>query len=195
LDVTRHAPKGRRARTRITCLSGTPGTGKSTVANILRQRGIHVVEIEDFVRKRGIYSYIEGGETLVIEIAELVHHLQTYLAGRKEALIVGHLSHHLPGATAVVVLRTRPDELERRLLNKGWSQAKMEENVEAEALDLLLSEALEIHGRRVSEIDTSSKTPEETADMVLKVHEGRRKYPPEARNWLLEHILKRIEPK
>lgn len=195
MDVTRKSSKGGEGRRRITCLSGTPGTGKSTVANILRNRGLHVVEIENFARARGIYSYVEGGETLVIEIPELVNHLETYLAPRKEALIVGHLSHHLPGATAVVVLRTRPDELERRLVRKGWPKAKIEENVEAEALDILLSEALEMHGKRVSEIDTSSRRPEETADMVLDVHEGRRRYPPKGRDWLLEHILKRIRPK
>ncbi len=173
-------------------MTGTPGTGKSTIGRLLENEGLYVLEIEKFARDRGIYSYIENGETLVLEIPELVHALVSFLRDRKEAIVIGHLSHHLPNAHAVVVLRTEPAKLERRLIEKGWSQQKISENVEAEALDILLCEALELYGNKVSEIVTSEVSALRAAEMLLEIHRTDKRYPPKAKNWLLNHILKRI---
>lgn len=186
--------KGRKGR-RITCLTGTPGTGKSTIAAILERTGVPVLEMEPFARSRGIYSYMEDGETLVIDESELAGGLEAYLKDRPEALLVGHLSHHYGDADKVVVLRTEPSALERRLRRKGWARQKISENVEAEALDICLCEALQIHGRKVSEIDTTRISPKVAARMVLGVHSKGKRYPPKARNWLLDHILKDLKGK
>ncbi len=181
-------PNGRERR--ITCLTGTPGTGKSTLARMLQDQGLNVLEIETFCRIRGIYSYIENGETLVIDESQLAHALDAFLGGEVNLILVGHLSHNLTEPTSVIVLRTRPSVLERRLASKGWPSRKISENVEAEALDIILSEALRMHGPKVSEIDTTNMSPEEAVNMVISVHESGARYPPEARDWLLEHILK-----
>ena len=180
---------GRRDRGRITCITGTPGTGKSTLAGLLREKGYTALEIEDFARTRGIYSYMENGATLVIDVPDLVGALGRYLSGVGEAFLVGHLSHNLKDPDSLVVLRTKPSILRRRLADKGWGEEKISENVEAEAMDICLGEALNLHGEKVSEIDTSATPPELVMRMVLEVHSGKRRYPPEARNWLLEHIL------
>jgi len=173
----------------ITCISGTPGTGKTTVAGLLEEAGYPILEIEDFARTRGIYSHIEYGETLVIDVGDLVSSLIKYLPRSGVAFLVGHLSHNLSNPNAVVVLRTRPSLLRKRLIEKGWDERKIDENVEAEAMDICLGEALELHDVKVSEIDTSELDPREVLRMVLDIHLSRRRYPPRARNWLLEHIL------
>jgi len=180
---------------RITCITGTPGTGKSTIAGLLEGRGYATLEIEYFARVRGIYSYIENGETLLVDVPDLVAALGRFLPGLGEAFLIGHLSHNLPGADSIVVLRTRPSVLRRRLVEKGWGEEKISENLEAEALDICLGEAVDLHGESVSEIDTTNRSPAETLGMVLDVHSGRRRYPPVARNWLLEHILEGSEGK
>ena len=174
----------------VTCITGTPGTGKSTVGRLLAQRGLFVVEVGDLCRRHGIYSYIENGETLVIDEGKLSEFLSGYLREIEEAVVVGHLSHHYPEPASVVVLRTRPDVLEERLRSKGWPRRKIEENVEAEALDIILAEALEMHGGKVSEIDTTALSPGEVCERVIQVHRLGRRYPPKARDWLLAHILK-----
>jgi len=174
---------------RITCITGTPGTGKSTIAGLLEGKGYAILEIENFARVRGIYSYIENGETLLVDVPELMAALGRFLPELGEAFLIGHLSHNLPGADSIVVLRTRPSVLRTRLVGKGWGEGKISENLEAEALDICLGEAIELHGEKVSEIDTTDRSPAETLRMVLDVHSGRRRYPPVARDWLLEHIL------
>ena len=174
----------------VTCITGTPGTGKSTVGKLLARRGLFVVEIGDLCRRHGIYSYIENGETLVIDEGQLSEFLSRYLRGVEEAIVVGHLSHHYPEPTSVVVLRTRPDVLEERLRSKGWPRRKIKENVEAEALDIILAEALEMHREKVSEIDTTALSPGEVCERVVEIHRLGRRYPPKVRDWLLAHILK-----
>jgi len=180
-----------KAKTRlITCITGTPGTGKSTVGKLLAQRGLFVVEIGDLCRRHGIYSYIENGEILVIDEGQLSEFLSRYLRGVEEAVVVGHLSHHYPEPTSVVVLRTHPDVLEERLRSKGWPRRKVEENVEAEALDIILAEAVKMHGGKVSEIDTTTLSPGKVCERVIQAHRLVRRYPPKVRDWLLAHILK-----
>jgi adenylate kinase len=175
---------------RITCLTGTPGTGKSSIGEILRDRGHRALEIEEFARIHGTYSHMENGETLVIDTRELAYALKIHLRGFERAFIIGHLSHHYEEPGAVVVLRAEPRVLRERLEAKGWEEAKISENVEAEALDICLGEAMARHGEKVHEIDTSHITTDEAARMVLEIHGGRARYRPRSRDWLLEHILK-----
>jgi adenylate kinase len=59
----------------------------------------------------------------------------------------------------VIILRCRPDILKSRLLKRGYSKEKIRENVEAEALDVILVETLDIHPPgNILEIDTTSAT-------------------------------------
>ena len=61
----------------------------------------------------------------------------------------------------------RPDILAGRLRERGYGPEKVSENAEAEALDVILVEALEIHpASRICEIDTTGNTPEETAGAI-----------------------------
>jgi adenylate kinase len=65
------------------------------------------------------------------------------------------------------VLRLAPSELKNRLLARGYSERKIRENLEAEAVDVILSEAVEFCSR-VSEIDTTGKSPLEVAELIIK---------------------------
>jgi len=66
-----------------------------------------------------------------------------------------------------VVLRCSPDVLEARLAARGYAREKVRENAEAEALDVILFETLEVHPQEtVLEIDTTDRSPAETADLI-----------------------------
>ncbi|MDY6774191.1 MAG: AAA family ATPase, partial [Candidatus Nanohaloarchaea archaeon] len=117
----------------------------------------------------------EERETEAVDVDSLVSTLEEEIDD--EVVLDGHLSHHFP-ADLTVVLRCGPDELEERLEEKGWNEGKIQENVEAEVLDLILQEAArerervaEIDTRvmereEVVEIDTTGKEPEEVAETV-----------------------------
>jgi adenylate kinase len=108
------------------------------------------------------------------------------LDGDEIQIMEGHFSHLL--ADEAVVLRLNPRELRGRLAARGYSAGKIRENVEAEAIDAILVEAVECCSR-ASEIDTTDKTPEEVADLIIKVVCREIELPPRGMNWLQEADL------
>jgi adenylate kinase len=97
---------------------------------------------------------------------------------KKDWVIVeGHLSYYFEEADLVIVLRAHPTILRKRLQDKGFNDAKIQENIEAEALDVCAFEAYQIHNDKVNEIDTSNKNPMEVLELIIKVIKGEEHFP------------------
>ncbi|MEM2123888.1 MAG: adenylate kinase family protein [Methanolinea sp.] len=144
----------------MTGITGTPGTGKSSVGRILRARGYPVTEVTETVGKYVVRRDDER-DTLVVDEDRWAAEF-----GRREGFVIGHLSHLLP-CDLVVVLRCAPEVLRERLKERGYDERKVRENCEAEALDVILVETLEIHpAERVLEVDTTRMALAECADVV-----------------------------
>lgn len=164
-------------------VTGTPGTGKTAATDRLAdlacdgEQTVDVVHLNDVVREEGLWTERDADrDSLVADLDAVADWLDDYAAeSDADALVVdSHLAHHL-AADAVAVLRCRPAELERRLRERGETEAKASENAESEALDVVLSEAVAEHGEgNVYEIDTTDRTPEEVAEGLLAVLRGER---------------------
>ncbi|WP_336363845.1 adenylate kinase family protein [Halalkalicoccus salilacus] len=150
-------------------VTGTPGTGKTTATELV-ESDLERINLNRVVEREGLYTERdEDRDSLVVDLDAIEEWL-----GDREGIVESHLAHLFP-ADRVVVLRCRPDELERRLRERGESEAKASENRESEALDLILSEAVSEHGReRVYEIDTTDREPESIAREIERVIEGER---------------------
>jgi len=81
-------------------------------------------------------------------------------------VIEGHLAHHFP-SDVCVVLRCRPDVLEERLSNRDYSDRKIEENVEAEKLDIILSETVQ-NQEIIIELDTTEKSVNQSFNQIIR---------------------------
>lgn len=151
-------------------VTGTPGTGKTSAVGGM-STDLSVIHLNEVVRDRGLVTgRDESRDTDVVDLEAV----RDWLAERDDVVIESHLA-HLLSADRVVVLRCQPDVLERRLLQRGESPASAAENAEAEALDVVLAEAVERHGRdRVYEIDTTDLTPASVARELEAVVAGRR---------------------
>ena len=145
-------------------ITGTPGVGKTSVAEELKKH-YEVIHLSDLVDKFAI-GYDEERDSKIVDEDAMNEYIKSM--EEKDILIVeGHLS-HLMDVDAVVVLRCHPEELKKRLAKKGWSEKKMRENLEAEALDIILERALEKH-ERVWEVETTGKEIKEVSEEVRKI--------------------------
>jgi adenylate kinase len=151
-------------------VTGTPGTGKTTATELL-ETDLDVVHLNEAIREEGLYERVDEERDSVVADMDAV---AEWLGGRDDVVIDSHLAHHLD-VDRVVVLRCRPDVLEDRLVERGEAEASAAENAESEALDVILSEAVETHGfDSVYEIEATERTPEAVATEIEAVIEGER---------------------
>ena len=107
--------------------------------------------------------WLSGVKTVIVDEVKLAREVEK-LQGNY--VIEGHLAHFCSG-DLVFVLRCSVKELRKRLEQKVWAEEKIQENVDAELMEVILSEAKQ-HNRHVIEIDSSSSI-DQTLKQILKV--------------------------
>lgn len=155
-------------------LTGTPGTGKTSVARALAP-GVASIEVGELALQCSSGRKIRGG--VEIDLDRLAESLRRRTVRSRVDLLIGHVAHLLP-VRDVIVLRCHPLELGRRLERAGRRSAReRRENVLAEALDVVLVEARR-PGRRVWEIDTTGRRVADVAHEVARRlrHRGPSRY-------------------
>lgn len=162
-------------------VTGTPGVGKTSSSNLVRS--VKVVHVNDIVDDCGaVVGFDERRKTKEVDVKKLGKAVSK-MDG--DMLLEGHFA-HLLGVDVAIVLRCSPKVLGERLASKGWSPAKVRENVEAEAVDVILVEAVE-NAPAVCEIDTTGKTPAQVAASIEEIISGEiEKYPVGNVDWSKE---------
>lgn len=142
-------------------LTGTPGTGKTTVSDLLSLQGFGVIHLTDIEKKCVVgQDKKRGCHIYDIELLNRYLHLHPSLMQTDVCIVEGHLSHLLSGVSKIIILRCHPEELKKRLQSKEYTSVKIQENLEAEALDIILCDAACCHTTGViREIDTTYKDP------------------------------------
>ena len=153
----------------LVALTGTPGTGKTSVAKVLKEKYsvIHLNELKEFY-----LDYDEERGSYEVDIEGLRRKFSSF-EHSGTVILEGHFSHEMP-VDIVIVLRCLPDELRRRLEKRKYPEEKVRENVEAEAMGLITAESIGIQGGdRVYEVDTTGIDKEEVARDVEEILNGR----------------------
>ncbi|MCW3141629.1 MAG: adenylate kinase family protein [Methanophagales archaeon] len=158
----------------IIAITGTPGTGKTSVCNAL---GLEFMDLNKVIAEKRFYTGVDTERgCLITDLDKLAEYVRrVYKEKRKEKkggnlmLIESHLAHFLNPDVAIV-LRANPLLLAERLKQRGlrFSAQKIRENMEAEMLDIILAEAVQRCGA-VYEVDTSGKRIEEVASAVREI--------------------------
>jgi adenylate kinase len=144
-------------------ITGTPGTGKSFVAKklslLLRYRHF---DIGKFIKEAKIYSsFDKKRDCYVVDERKLAKELikvrqKALKTGEKGLIFDSHMSHYLPSkyANACILTFCGLKTLQKRLTKRGYSGAKVRENLDAEIFDTCLNEAAE-RGHKVLLFSTS----------------------------------------
>jgi adenylate kinase len=157
----------------LVAVTGTPGTGKTTATTELDHPVLHandLVDAEDLWTDRD-----PDRDSRIVDLDAFRDAAAARAADADGPLVVeSHLSHHLD-ADRVVVLRCRPPVVERRRLDRGESPESARENADSEALDVILSAAVERHGEgAIHELDVTDRDPAAVAARIEAVVAGER---------------------
>ena len=147
-------------------LTGTPGTGKTSLSNKI---DYNLVSINDY------YSDISNGKdnegNWLIDLDKLNNIF--IVKDHSNTIFEGHVSHFLTNLDIIIVLRCHPDELKKRLALRDYDIEKIKENMEAEALNIITEEAIEIYGeKKVLELDTTNIIIEESMEKLKGIING-----------------------
>ena len=116
----------------IIAITGTPGTGKSTIAKQLAQTmQFNLIDVNEVAKKT---SSKKDGKEVVANLPKLTQALKTQIKKAKNAIIEGHLivEMKLP-LDILLILRCSPKKLEKRLQKRKYSKRKILDNLLCEA--------------------------------------------------------------
>ena len=182
----------------IIALTGTPGTGKTTVCGILSEHSqyrkqFHIIDLNKIVLGEKLYTGKDETrdtyEADMDKLEERVKEIISQVRQDMDIIMEGHLSHLLP-SDVIIVLRTHPVALRKRLgKRKNYSFSKVKENANAEALDVILVESAE-RSKNVFEINTTDINPLAVVKSVIAIIEFLKQgktpedYQPGKMNWI-----------
>ncbi len=137
------------------CITGIPGSGKTTICGLLNERGIPCKNALDLP---GSSRCIENGEVDIECLSMLVGQQD------RDIVLEGHFS-HLLGCDSVIILERAEEEICKEMENRKYSQEKISENIDALRSDAIYYEALEyLPSGRIHRI----KVEEGRIDLALK---------------------------
>ena len=167
----------------IIILTGSPGTGKDTVAERLVKKGFRWISINDLINKKKLWTSKEKGPkgAKIVDMKKLEKELKNIIKEAKknpeEKLVIdGHLMCEFKLSVDVcIVLRTDPRELEKRLTRREYPKKKINENIEAELIDYCTQLAEKNLTCPVYELDTTKSNPKKTVEEIELIVKGKGK--------------------
>lgn len=165
-------------------ITGTPGTGKTSVTELLENE-YEVIHLNELIRENELTNgYDEERNSYLVDLEALEETLP------QEGVFESHIS-HLLDVDKTIVLRCHPKQLQERLSDEP--EKEIRENVEAEAIDGVLIEALD-QNKEVHEIDTTERSVKEVAGLIDQIIRNEKTMEPGRIDWskwlMEEHNVK-----
>jgi adenylate kinase len=151
-------------------ITGSPGTGKTTVAKILAKRlKCKLINEMEFALQKGIGKWDHENAELIIPLTKMKRELVEELEKHKNVIVEGHTlcEIKLP-VDAAILLRVHPEILQERLERKQYNAVKIADNVFCEGIDYCKKHVLRRYKKeRVIEVKNEGNV-KHTVDAIVK---------------------------
>jgi broad-specificity NMP kinase len=182
-------------RSRVIVVTGTPGTGKTSLCRhiVRRNKGWVHLDLGRFAAEANATTeYDYSLETSVVNMnvlkRALLKHVSSSIGKSVCLLIDGHYAAEAAPVKYVdycLVLRCRPDVLWQRLRSiKGYGEEKARRNVESEITDYCyLMAKLRLKGKRIAQLDTTGLSIRGTYSRFMKLYRNSFRSKGDAVDW------------
>ena len=100
-------------------LTGTPGTGKTSISKLL---DLKIIALFDYY-KDASEGKTESGEWIID-----IDKIKKNIIITEDTILEGHFAHEFDNIDQIIVLRCDPKVLVKRLKERGYSKGKIREN-------------------------------------------------------------------
>jgi adenylate kinase len=144
---------------KLLIITGTPGTGKSTLAKILAQKlNYERLDLHKHYKELAT-TYNKQKQCYDLNFKKVLKLVKEKLKTTKKNGIIldSHIAHHLPKSVAdlcIVLTCSNLKELQKRLKKRKYSKEKIRENLDAEIFQICLTQAQE-KKHKIITFDTS----------------------------------------
>ncbi len=155
-------------------ITGTPGTGKTTLAKKLAALlGAPLLDLNAIAIKNKFYQKEKGTAEKIVDLAKLSSKLKTLVKPHNSFVVEGHLAceFFIP-CDFIIVLRCNPNTLEKRLKKRKYSAKKIGENSMAETLDYCLIKTEENYAKTKTKIIQIDATKFASPEKLLRLAAG-----------------------
>ena len=154
-------------------ITGTPGTGKTTVTKLLSEKGWISFDITSYVKERSLFlGYDIVRDSLIIDEDLLQKELVKEAEKHEMVILDGHTATLIDNefVKKCFILKVDLEVLNERLRIRNYSEAKVSENLQAEIMESCLTEAYDAYdSEKVHTIETTALTPEEVVSLIISI--------------------------
>ena len=153
----------------IFAITGSPGTGKTTLSKQLSTERFDCFTVEQIATQLGCIEHQDGDLVIATDLLS-----NWKYEGDKVAIIEGHLSHHCT-VNALIILRCHPDELNTRLSKRGgYDATKIKNNIEWEMIAGIWTELIDRSPHLpILELDmTNALNGKKSVELFMSQYEG-----------------------
>lgn len=160
----------------LVIITGTPGSGKSTVANVLiKKLGMVRIDWHNLVKKNPNINlgYNRKKQSYDLDVKILAGEIRKLMKENPSTQFVfdTHISHLLPKSMvrlAIVMKCSNLKKLKKRLEDRRYNKRKVQDNMDAEIFEVCLDETAE-RGHKFIVIDSAKRLiQKEIATKVAK---------------------------